>query len=195
MMPDFGPVTAQMSLHIALMSAVAPALAAVIATRLRPDSTGAALIAATAALQIGVLWGWHLPLETERPMAAAGHWIMPITLLTAATGFWLAILRVRRGTRWFAVVMLLLTSKLFCLLGILHVLAPRVLYPASIAHGGGHGPLDPLADQELAGLLMLVACPVCYVLAGLRIAARWLNDLECGLPEPESARRVDVDHS
>ena len=35
-----------------------------------------------------------------------------------------------------------------------------------------------LADQRLAGLLMLIACPFCYVLAGIAIAAKWLQELE-----------------
>jgi len=30
-----------------------------------------------------------------------------------------------------------------------------------------------LADQQMAGLLMLVACPLTYVLAAIVIAARW----------------------
>lgn len=34
-----------------------------------------------------------------------------------------------------------------------------------------------LADQELAGLIMIVACPLFYVSAGVYIAAKWLFEL------------------
>jgi putative membrane protein len=101
---------------------------------------------------------------------------MPATLLGASAWFWLVILGARGGARWSAVLALLLTSKLFCFLGVLYVLAPRILYPDLPSTDGSHGLPTGLSDQQLAGLLMLIACPVCYVLTGLRIALRGVED-------------------
>jgi putative membrane protein len=73
---------------------------------------------------------------------------------------------------------LLITGKLFCLLAALLVFSPRVLYPDALA-AHRHAPVaaDLLSDQHLAGLLMLVLCPLTYVLAGVLIAERWLREL------------------
>lgn len=72
---------------------------------------------------------------------------------------------------------LLLTGKLACLLGALLIFAPRELYRL-------HG-LPSLEDQQLAGLLMITACPLSYVVAGVAMAAQAIGDLERG-PKPLS---------
>ena len=38
--------------------------------------------------------------------------------------------------------------------------------------------MSGLADQQLAGLLMITACPLTYVTAGVIIAARWVLELD-----------------
>ena len=68
---------------------------------------------------------------------------------------------------WQAILALLVTGKLACLLGALLVFAPRPIY------AGPHHGFD-LADQQMAGLLMLAACPMSYVLAGIVIAVETL---------------------
>jgi putative membrane protein len=85
----------------------------------------------------------------------------------------------RGAFRWRALFALLLTGKLFCLLGALLVFAPRLLYGDPAAGHAWHTPEtgDALADQHLGGLLMLAVCPLTYVLAGVIIAAQWLRDL------------------
>jgi putative membrane protein len=35
-----------------------------------------------------------------------------------------------------------------------------------------------LDDQQLAGMLMLIACPLTYVAAGVVLAGRWLFGVE-----------------
>jgi putative membrane protein len=171
----FGPLTGHMVLHIALMNAGGLGLASVLAPRLPTAFGGPASIAIATVLQMALLWGWHAP----PLLTGAGHttmlaFLMPMSLLAAATWFWAAVLRATGGAGWGAVVALLVTSKLFCMLGVLYVFAPRVLYPELAAHGSSHH-ASSLPDQQLAGLLMLIACPVCYVLTGLRIASRLVD--------------------
>lgn len=176
-----GPFAAHMGLHIVLMNVVAPFLTLAALARF-PDlpgrfASGRALVAASLA-QLAALWAWHAPPALELALAAPSiHAAMQVSLFAAACLFWLAVLADRSAMRWRALAALLFTGKLFCLLGVLLVFAPRLIYPGlQPAHGHAAIPAGvALSDQQLAGLLMLVACPLSYLLAGVTIAARWLR--------------------
>lgn len=177
------PRAAHMASHILLMNALAPVLAnAIIANFARPAvfASIGVLIAATV-LQLALLWTWHAPnlwgLALREPLL---HLLMQASLLAASLTFWLAILSEKGVVRWRGIVALLLTGKFSCLLGVLLLFAPRLLYADGHADPGymvADGD-EQLEDQRLAGLLMLIACPFCYVLAGIAIAAKWLQELE-----------------
>lgn len=167
--------------HILLMNAAAPC-AAFAAQRIFPgraiSTTG--LVLATV-LQIVLLWAWHLPALL---IAASGHpplgALMHGSLFAAALWFWLAVLGQHDAGRWRSILAVLVTGKLVCLLAALLVFAPRSLFrfPAdfhAVHHATGAAPLD---DQQLAGLMMIIACPFTYVLAGVVIAAQWLDGLD-----------------
>ena len=96
---------------------------------------------------------------------------MQLALLLAATAFWISVFEHAYKHVWRPVMALLITGKLFCLAALILVFAPRVLYSTSHAHA------FDLADQQLAGLLMIVICPMTYVLAALLLVVRWLNEL------------------
>ena len=98
---------------------------------------------------------------------------MPERIVASALWFWLAAFAQVGAHRWRALVALLISGKLFCLLGVLLVFAPRPLYLHATLQEGHAA----LADQQLAGLLMVVACPLSYVLAGVVIATRWVVGL------------------
>ncbi|MGJ0514015.1 cytochrome c oxidase assembly protein [Methylocystis sp.] len=176
--PGLGPRASHMATHILLMSALAPFLA-VLWTRIAsaPFLANGYTLAAIAAAQIALLYAWHAPgaaAYVERHPTA--HLSMHASLLVAALLFWLAILGDTGVARWRGVAALAITGKLACLLGVLLVFAPRVL-DTRIA--GSATTLETmLADQRLAGLLMLAACPASYVLSGVWIASRWLLALE-----------------
>ena len=179
MFPAFGHLAAQMLTHILLMSAVAPLLAFA-AHRSLPQRRARFVLPATV-LQVAVLWAWHSPPALDAAMRSGLlHTVMLLSLLAAASWFWWSIFDARER-RWQAILALLVTGKLFCLLGVLLVFAPRVLY-AGLAprHAGA------LADQQLAGLLMLIACPATYVAAGVVVAARWLGRIESGSAPPHA---------
>jgi putative membrane protein len=99
-----------------------------------------------------------------------------VCLFAESVWFWLAVLGTHGAGRWRSLLALLLTGKLVCLMAAILVLAPRMLFvgKSHAAHGAS------LADQHLAGLLMLAACPLTYVLAGVVIAGQWLRDLVDG---------------
>lgn len=176
-----GPRAGHMASHILLMNALSPALAhAIIASFTpRPVFASARVLVAATVLQLALLWTWHIPgfegLAVREPLI---HALMQGSLLAASVTFWLAILAEKGVVRWRGIVALSLTGKLSCLLGVLLLFAPRLLYvDVHQAHVLPDGD-ELLADQRLAGLLMLIACPFCYVLAGIAIAVKWLQDIE-----------------
>lgn len=165
-----GPLSAHMAGHILLMNLAAPAAALLIHTRARIVRAGG-LAAATLA-QIALLWAWHSPAALAAAQGGTGGALAGASLFGVALWFWLAVLGQGGAHRWRAILALLVTGKLFCLLGALMTFAPRVLYPA--AH---HAAEATLSDQHLAGLLMLGACPLTYVLAGVVASVRWLDSV------------------
>ena len=191
-----GPLAEHMAVHIVLMTAAAPVAAAalrrisgLLSTRLK-----GALAAATLT-QLGLLWAWHTPAVLTWALGSpTAHGAMQLSLFLAALWFWSAVLNAVGARRWRAIFALLITGKLFCLLGVLLVFSPRLLYPAIAAHHGHGGPLlsdAALADQHLGGLLMVVACPLSYVLAGTIIAAKWVAEIDADRGAARPARRTD----
>ncbi len=174
----FGSLAGQMAQHIVLMNIVAPLAVVVMLAQLRqrgiavPDP--GRWIAPATILQLALLWFWHAP-ALQALHSPLMHWAMMASLGASALLFWWAVLA-PGDRRWRALLALLTTSKLFCLLGVLLTFSPRPIYAGGHA---GHGmAVDILADQHLAGLLMLVACPATYLVAAVILAARWLGALD-----------------
>jgi putative membrane protein len=181
MTPDIGNLTWHMAVHLLLMNGVAP-LAVVAAVRLGGSSLAAPGHVFPAMIgQLALLWMWHAPPLLAAAMLSPGlHLMMQLSLLFAALWFWSSILALRGSERWRGLLALLFTSKIFCLLGVLLVFAPRSLYPEALhsaSHAAGLAVPALLADQQLAGLLMLVVCPATYLTAGVVMAARWVFEI------------------
>jgi putative membrane protein len=181
-----GPLSAGMAGHILLMNLLAPVVAVWTArsspSLVRPFRS----LAAPTLVQLLLLWGWHAPPSLAAAMdRPALHLAMQGSLLLAALWFWSAVVNATAGGQWRAIAALLATSKLFCLLGVLLTFASYPLYPV-MAHHGLQAP-DPLADQQLAGLLMLVACPLSYLVAAVVVASNWLLSSDQPVRRPEGA--------
>jgi putative membrane protein len=175
-----GPTSAHMLLHIALMNVLAPLLAGVLACSCPSPDRAAPVWLATIA-QILLLWLWHAPFAHRA--AAGSMWIsfaMHSSLFLAALLFWLSLVILSARSSWQAIAALLVTGKLACLLGALLIFAPRPLYGA--AQVEGHGAHALLEDQQLAGLYMVTACPLSFVLAAVIMVAHALNHV--GGPAP-----------
>ncbi len=178
-----GPLASHMVMHILLMNLLAPvaAMTACGVWHQRREPVGGALAFATAAQLFG-LWIWHAPpLLTPALASVRLHLLMYGTLFLTALLYWWVVLRFRGSHSWKPILSLLVTSKLYCLLGVLFVFAPRALFTGMVSHNPAAVAPTPeavLADQQLAGLLMLVACPTSYVLGGVVLGARWLFAME-----------------
>ena len=179
-----GPLSRHMSGHIALMSVAAPICAAMLWLALPAPRQHQANDKALWALTIGqmvLLWVWHVPPVHAATMIFPWLEILLYGLLFCiACLFWFSVLS-STGGRWQSIFALLATAKLACLLGALLVFSPRLLYPLPLSvpqhtmHPAAERP--DLADQHFAGLLMIAACPLSYLLAGVVLAAQLMTAL------------------
>lgn len=188
--PSFGPLSLHMAVHITCMNVIAP-LAALTLSRvetvaLRVWSIPSALWLTTL-LQLALLWAAHSPYVHHAQQAApeAGT-ALHAALLCVALVFWLSILGAS-SRPWQAMLALLISGKFACLLGALLTFAPRPLFTTHPAH---HGDAALLADQHLAGLVMIAACPLSYVLTAVILAVYTVNGLDKAVhPAPATVER------
>ncbi|WP_341212312.1 cytochrome c oxidase assembly protein [uncultured Limimaricola sp.] len=126
---------------------------------------------AAAALEFAVVWGWHLPRAHGLAYRAdAGFVAEQASFLLVGLLVWAGCLRASHPLA--GAGGLLLTSMHMTLLGALLILAPRDLYSAWC------GLLPNLSGQQLGGMLMLgIGTPV-YLVAGLWLTSRAVNEKE-----------------
>jgi putative membrane protein len=175
---EIGPLSLQMLQHLAVMNLLAPLAALSLNQRVAPSGPGAIWVAGL--LQLLFLWAWHAPAVQQ---ATAGSALLQAALLVllalSAVMFWRAVLVAGVELGWRALAALMLTGKFACLLGVLLIFASRDLYglPGLALALCTTGP-SSLADQQLAGLLMITACPLSYLVAGVILAAQMLLRLD-----------------
>ncbi|CAD6527998.1 hypothetical protein LMG27952_02117 [Paraburkholderia hiiakae] len=166
--------SARVTHHIILIAVIAPLLARAFPLPRIPSPPLVPVVAAHAV----IVWLWHAPgLYTWGLATVAAYWLMQATLLGSAWLLWRSIFAplVQTGV---ALMALVATIGQMGLLGALIVFSPRPLYVVHFASTAAWG-LTPLADQQLAGLLMWVLAMVPYLAAGLWIA--W-SSLRAGEP-------------
>ncbi|MGV3492497.1 MAG: cytochrome c oxidase assembly protein [Ramlibacter sp.] len=136
-----------------------------------------------AALAHGLLlWLWHLPtLYAAVLQDAALHVLAIVLLLGSAWWFWRAVLPAPVPQRGAALVALLATMAHTGLLGALLTLASQPLYPLQAGGARAWG-LEPLHDQQLAGLLMWVVGALGYLLAAVALALRGFSHRTPAMP-------------
>lgn len=171
-----GPFSAHMVAHVTVMSLAAPLLAAALAgSAADPTRRWPALAAPLPAMlaEFVVVWGWHLPLlHGWARVSAPAYAAEQASFLLVGLALWLSVLggggRDARPRRAAGVVALLMTSMHMTLLGVLITLAPRGLYhPAGAA---------VLADQQIAGMVMLFGGATSYLAGGLWLVHRLLQE-------------------
>jgi putative membrane protein len=179
---EFGHLSQHMALHILSMNVAAPLAAVVIVVRGAPRALAPKWLWAVACMQILALWFLHTPrFHAVAALDPAMNIAVHSALAGLALAFWVAVMSLDAQQRWHAPVALLLTGKLACLLAALLIFAPRLLY-TTIDHQA-HVANISLTDQQLAGLLMIVACPLSYVTAAVLITLDLI-----GPREPPKAR-------
>lgn len=149
--------------HVLLVAVAAPLIALARPAR-GQISVGLPFLIATA-----TLWLWHLPSGYD---AALGHmalyWVMQASLFGTALAFWRSAFALPdgAGAGW-----VFLAYVAMGLLGAILTLAPDELYATHVM-----GPLlwglEPLADQQLGGLIMWMPAGLVYAVWGGMLARR-----------------------
>lgn len=171
-------MTGHMAGHMIAVAVVAPLLAvAATATRADPARRWPGIFAPMAmmVLELVAVWGWHLP--TLREAAAASPALSALEYLSfLAVGFLLWSAALHPPARASGVGALLLTSMHMTLLGVLIGLAPRPLYGGQTHHAVRHvAEWDPLTDQQLGGVVMLLVGGISYMVGGLALLGTLLR--------------------
>lgn len=126
-------------------------------------------------LQAVALWSWHVPSLFTAALENDGlHVLQHVSFLATALFFWRAALGhdPRRGQGTGQAIALLFTTMLHtAALGALLGLAPTPWYEPYIATTNALG-IDPLDDQQLAGLVMWVPAGLADVVVALVLLGR-----------------------
>jgi putative membrane protein len=127
-------------------------------------------------LQALVMWGWHAPAFFNRALMSQGwHIAQHVSFILASLIFWRAMLNVRRSGHLLSALCLFLTSLVEGVLGALMSLSVSPWYPAYAAMGMSGIGLDPVSDQQLAGLIMWIPGGLVHGAAALAFLHRWLS--------------------
>lgn len=130
---------------------------------------------------VGLVWGWHVPGAYQAALDhPALHALEHAGFLGTGMLFWWVALQ--PGTRRRLVkggdVLYLLTVWLAGgALGALLTFAPSPIYPAYVVHAASLG-VDPLRDQQLAGLIMWIPGGVVYLGGACLLFVSWLQGIE-----------------
>jgi len=134
------------------------------------------------------IWAWHMPALFEAALRNETiHALQHACFLGSALLFWWSVVHgQRRAARGVAVVYLFTTAVHTGVLGALMTFARAPWYPAYAGTAPMWG-ITPMADQQLAGLIMWVPSSVAYLIAALAIMMRWLRDSEWAVTQRERA--------
>lgn len=151
--------------HLLIVAVAAPLLGKAWPPR-RPLPPVPMLLLATA-----TLWAWHVPAAYDAALRSdALYWLMQLSLLGTAWANWAAVARAPAPVAMVAIVG---GAAQMGMLGAILTFAPRPLYASHLATTLPYG-IGPLADQQLAGLVMWVVGLVPYALAaGWRLRGDW----------------------
>jgi cytochrome c oxidase assembly factor CtaG len=155
-------------------------------------STGWLFLPVTAwLLHVATLWGWHLPAAYDAATASpALHATEHLMFLVTAWAFWWHVLagrepvavssgppRVGRSLSGpMAVLYVFATMLPMSALGAVLTFARSPLYPGQV-HLALESGINPLTDQQLAGLVMWIPADVVYLLVVVALFLPWLTSL------------------
>jgi putative membrane protein len=172
---------AQLALRRGLGLPVAVALAPVTVARRPAPRWLSWPVAMTAAFS--VVWcGWHVPAMYD---GALRHSVVyaaeVVSYLGVGVAFWLQLIGSRPLTPRFPplqrVMLIAATVVTSTILGMVLGFGANVIYPAYLAVGHHHL-LTVVADQQVGGAELWVLVLPSYIIAGVALLVRWLNDEE-----------------
>lgn len=160
--------------HVLLIAVAAPLAVLSLPERWRKTAAqSAGVLGAVFALHVAIVWVWHLPAPYASALSSDPvFWIMQLSLLGSAIALWRLILS-PAGPAGAAMSLTLGTVMQMGLLGAMITFARSPLYVPHFATTEPFG-LSPLADQQLAGLIMWVPATLPYLGVALILIGRSL---------------------
>jgi putative membrane protein len=155
-------------------AAIRPAVAATVRKLRRGGLAPATSLPAASLLMAATLWLWHLPSAYEAALARPWvHDLEHTSFFASALVFWAAVVdpapRLQRATGDVARIVALFGATIQnTVLAAWIALAGRVLYPHYAARP------EALAEQQVAGVVMLAGGAMMYIAAAVLVAARIL---------------------
>jgi cytochrome c oxidase assembly factor CtaG len=141
---------------------------------------------------------WHLPFAFQAALHDDRlHGLEHLTLLATAIVFWWPILTTglrRRIGVGLAIVEVLVATTAMTALGALLTFSPTVWYPAYATAEGAHG-IAPLADQQVAGVLMWIPSSLLYLVVVAWLFLRWIDADVARSTEPVPRRAPSPERS
>lgn len=174
------------------LSLALPRPARALANRVRSGGAGrwlrrpVNLALITSGLYSIVLWAWHLPAPYQAALASPPvHAAEHLSFVAVGWLLWSAVLgrHRQRLSAPVGLLSLLATGMPVAALGAVLTLAPEPLYGSETLT-----PADPLADQQLAGLVMWVPMDVIVLVLAVAIFLRWLLRLDRRTPAGHDLR-------
>jgi putative membrane protein len=127
-------------------------------------------------IQAAALWIWHAPALFDQALANPGwHILQHLSFLVSALLFWSAMLHPRRKQYGVAALCLFATSVVSGALGALMAFSQSPWYQGYARLGMSPFGLDPLKDQQAAGLLMWIPGGLVHAAAALAMIAAALR--------------------
>ncbi|HEX8170623.1 MAG TPA: cytochrome c oxidase assembly protein [Thermoanaerobaculia bacterium] len=127
-----------------------------------------------------VLWAWHLPALFEAALHdETVHAFQHLGFFLTAALFWWALVHGRYGRLGYGVGVLYVfaTAMHTQILGALLTFGSRVWYPTHAARtAAAH--VNPVDDQQLAGIVMWIPFGMVFLFAVLALFAAWLGEVE-----------------
>jgi putative membrane protein len=123
------------------------------------------------------VWVWHIPSLYDAAVADEGiHALQHAIFVGTSSLFWWGLLYGRYGRAGYgAAVFYVFTTAIHTgLLGAILTFAGRPFYPIYLGPAQASG-IDPVADQQIAGLVMWIPAGVILTLLGLGFFAAWIG--------------------
>ena len=136
-----------------------------------------------------VLWVWHVPTLYQLAVASEPVHLVQHAMFFATAGFfWWGLVYGRYGRAGYGAAAFYVFTTLVHtgILGAAFTLAGMPLYPDYGPPTHAHG-LDPLEDQQLAGLIMWVPSGFVLTLLGIGLCAAWLGESDRRQPQRRAA--------
>lgn len=131
-------------------------------------------------LHTGTIWFWHAAGPYEAAVEHHGvHVVEHVSFLVTAVLFWHAVAgaRARRSAEGIGILLVFAMALQGVFLSLLLTFAPSPWYSSYEATTSPWG-LTPLADQQLAGVIMWIPAGLVYLGAGIALLVAWLQAAE-----------------